>query len=330
MCGQVTMEAYISVTAHFISTECEMKSCVLQTKHFPERHTGQHISETIQDIVRSFDIEVAKVKGVVHDTCANAKLAGRLLFDLHGWASVQCAAHKLQLAVNKGLQINTIARAIAATRKLVAHFKHSSLATTQLAIRQEQMNVPTRKLKQECVTRWNSTLNMIKTVLESRWPISAVLGDEEVTKRDDRNLDLRTEQWDLLKKLVEPLELIEVATVFLLQEFDISSSCTYPIIDGLANNILPKENDLPVIKEFKKVISDALKRRWSMDSLDVTKAPVLVTFFNPRFKGLKFLTDNERTIVHNHVAELLQEVDSGEEDDQISIFEKTCIGYLTW
>ena len=127
-----TMEAYISVTVHFISTEWEMKSYVLQTKHFPDSHTGQHISETIQDIVRSFDIDVAKVKGVVHDTCANAELAGRQLFDLHGWASVQCAAHKLQLAVNEGLHINTIARAIAATRKLVWHFKHSCLATTQL------------------------------------------------------------------------------------------------------------------------------------------------------------------------------------------------------
>ena len=73
--------------------------------------------------------------------CTNAELAGRLLFDLHGWASVQCATHKLQLAVNEGFQINTIARAIAATRKLVGHFKHSCLATTQLAIRQEQMNV---------------------------------------------------------------------------------------------------------------------------------------------------------------------------------------------
>ena len=64
---------------------------------------------------------------------------------------------------------------------------------------------------------------MIKTVLESRWPISVVLGNEEVTKRDDGNLDLRIEQWDLLKNLVEPLELIEVATVFLSQEFNISS-----------------------------------------------------------------------------------------------------------
>ena len=95
------------------------------------------------------------------------------------------------------------------------------------------------------MTRWNSTLQMIKSVLESRWPISAVLGDEEVTKRGERNLDLRTEQLDLLKNLVEPLELIEVATVFLSQEFNVSSSCTYPIIDGLVKNILLKEDDLP-------------------------------------------------------------------------------------
>ena len=51
------------------------------------------------------------------------------MFDLHGWPSIQCAAHKLQLAVNEGLQINTITQAVAATRKLVGHFKHSSLAT---------------------------------------------------------------------------------------------------------------------------------------------------------------------------------------------------------
>ena len=300
-----TMEVYISVTAHFISADWEMRSCVLQTKHFPERHTGQNISEAIQDTVTSFDIEVSKVKGVVHDTCANAELAGKLMFDLHGWSSVQCAAHKLQLAVNKGLRISMIARTIAATRKLVGHFKHSCLATTQLTLRQEQMNVPTRKLKQECVNRWNSTLHMIKSVHESRWPISAVLGDEKVTKKEDRNLDLKSEQWDLLKNSVESLELLEVATGFLSQEFNISCSCTYPITDGLASNILPKDDDLPVFKEFKRVVSDALKRRWSMDRLDVTKAPVFVTFFDPRFKGLKFLTDSERAVVHDHVAKLL-------------------------
>ncbi len=79
---------------------------------------------------------------------------------------------------------------------------------------------------------------MIKTVLANRWPISAVLGDELVTKRDDRNLDLKSDQWDLLKELVEPLELVEVATVFLSQEFNISCSCVYPII--MSQNLFGK------------------------------------------------------------------------------------------
>ena len=282
------MEAYISVTCHFISSQWVMKGCVLKTKFFPERHTGQNISDSIQEIVKDFGIDVTKVMGVVHDTCANAELAGRLMFDLNGWASVQCAAHKLQLAVHEGLDINTIARAIAASRKLVGHFKHSALATAQLGLRQKQMNVPEARLKQDCITRWNSTLYMIQSVLANRWPISAVLGDDEVTKRDDRHLDLRNEQWDLLRELVEPLELIEVATVFLSQEFNVSCSCVYPIIDGLVSSFHPCENDSSTIKNFKKVLSAALKKRWSLDNIDGTKAPAFVSLFDPRLEGSNF------------------------------------------
>ena len=68
---------------------------------------------------------MAKVKAVVHDTAANAELAGDLMSLSLDWENAECAAHKLQLAVNEGLQIPTIARAIAAGRKLVGHFKHS-------------------------------------------------------------------------------------------------------------------------------------------------------------------------------------------------------------
>ena len=112
-----------------------MLSCVLQTKAFPERHTGQNIADCLEDIVKSFGIATTKVVDVVHDTCANAELAGELLAQSFNWANVQCAAHKLQLAVNEGLNLSNIDRAITAAQKLVGHFKHSALATTQLKIR---------------------------------------------------------------------------------------------------------------------------------------------------------------------------------------------------
>ena len=36
--------------------------------------------------------------------------------------------------------------------------------------------------------------------MEMRWPISVVLSDECVTKKADRYLDLKNEQWDLARR----------------------------------------------------------------------------------------------------------------------------------
>ena len=47
---------------------------------------------------------------------------------------------------------------------------------------------------------------------------STVLSDEKVTKRSDRYLDLKNEQWELAKQLLEPLQQIETTTVYFNEE----------------------------------------------------------------------------------------------------------------
>jgi len=72
---------------------------------------------------------------------------------------ISCAAYRLQLSINEGLGIPVLTSAIAASRRLVRHFKHSSRATAELGRRQEtmQMQEPFKKLIRDCPTRWNST-----------------------------------------------------------------------------------------------------------------------------------------------------------------------------
>ena len=48
-------DAYISLTAHFISADWQMVSCVLATSPFPEQHTGVNIAEKLKQIVISYD-----------------------------------------------------------------------------------------------------------------------------------------------------------------------------------------------------------------------------------------------------------------------------------
>ena len=115
-----------------------------------ERHTGVHIADSLTEIAKDWNLE-GKIVAVVHDNASNMML-------LEDWGDLPCFAHRLQLAVNAGLEINTISRLSGACKKIVTHFKHSVVATTSLRERQITMNVPQHSLLQEVPTRWNSTV----------------------------------------------------------------------------------------------------------------------------------------------------------------------------
>lgn len=128
----------------------------------------------------------------------------RILSDEKGWCSLRRAAHCLQLCVNAGLSaVCTVERMVGAAKKLVTHFRHSVVASEALKHRQSQMGVDEKKLVQCCVTRWSSCYSMLSRLLEMRWPVSAVLSDESVTKRSDRYLDLKSDQWSLAEEIVK-------------------------------------------------------------------------------------------------------------------------------
>ena len=40
-------ESYITLTAHFITSDFEQKNYILATRNMPERHTGVHIEERV-------------------------------------------------------------------------------------------------------------------------------------------------------------------------------------------------------------------------------------------------------------------------------------------
>ena len=126
------------------------------------------------------------------------------------WESLCCTAHTLQLCLKAGFEISGIARLLACACKLVGHFHHSVVATEALKKRQTEMNLhvdgKVKKLIRDCVTRWNSSYLMLERLLKLRWPVTAVLSDETITKRSDQYLDLKTDQWVLCAELVKVLE----------------------------------------------------------------------------------------------------------------------------
>ena len=137
----------------------------------------------------------------VHDNCKNIENTGNSLEEEHGWLSLGCAGHTLQLRVNSGLEIPVISRAIAAGRRLTTHFWKSESALRALRTCQQDMRIEPHQLILDVSMQWNSTYYMIDRLVEQSWTITAVLSDHTVTKVSERYLDLKLVQWEILTAL---------------------------------------------------------------------------------------------------------------------------------
>lgn len=258
----INMDSYSTVTAHYIENWA-LKNNVLATVYHAESHTADNLQHTLTAVCEQYGI-VEKIFGCVHDNAANIVLACRNLDFVKFNGS--CAAHTIQLAINKGFDETPLfKKTIAACSKLVGHFKHSYAATNYLKEKQALQDLPQHKLIQRCSTRWNSTYDMFERISEQRWAVTAVLSDRTMTKINDaRVLELRDDHWILIEESLPALKPLKIATTAVSSEESVSFSSIVPIIISLINNHLsPKNDESAVLKSFKTVVGRELKTRFS-------------------------------------------------------------------
>ena len=101
------------------------------------------------------------------------------------------------------------------------------------------------------------------------------------------------------------LEHLEVATVFLSEENNVSIFGVLPIVHGLITKLEVNDDDFSCIKEFKATI--ALQQRLGLDYLNPTEI-VLASAIDPRFRNLKFLDDELKGGVKLEITRLMKEL----------------------
>ncbi|RXN34368.1 zinc finger BED domain-containing 1-like protein [Labeo rohita] len=305
------MEAYLTVTSHFITGDWRLESFVLETKKMEDSHTADHIARELTEIICEWDIPSSKIVSVVHDNAANMVACTNQLVQQPRWGKmkgVRCAGHTLQLCINSALKQDPICRTVAAARRLVSHFKKSAKATTALQEQQKQQNVPLHKLVQDVVTRWNSVYLMLDRLIEQKGPVSAVLTDESVSKRSDRDLELSTSQWRTAEDIVAVLKPMITLTELLSQENNASLSATVPMLMNIKKrHLVVHEDDSRTTKIIKTTLSDEMDRRWELKGpgLEIS-VYISAAVLDPRFKKLSFLSDDQRDEAYSVVAELAE------------------------
>ncbi|XP_070409459.1 E3 SUMO-protein ligase ZBED1-like [Nothobranchius furzeri] len=299
-----TMEPYITVTAHYVTDSWQLKARVLCTTMMPERDMAVNIADRLSKIISEWGIQVFCT---VHDNASNMNLAMELceMFP----HDLGCTGHTLQLAVKAGLVLPEVVKAVDAARRVVSHFRHSSLASCALKQRQEQLGVKSNKLQTDCPVRWNSTFVMLQRLFEQRIAVQSVLADEAVTKSSvQKSLAMRASQWELVEQLIPVLQPLAKATEIMCGELHVGLSFIYPVIFNMISNTLcVEESDLAAVRTFKNTVRQQLETRFKLRSEDLTESiPIVACMLDPRFKHLHFIPQNKREEAQRHLDVLLQ------------------------
>jgi len=202
---EATNSPYITVTTHYIDEHWQLCASVLATRAMEERKTAENIKLTVADILEEFGAG-RQDNFYVTDNGANIKAA----FNDQAWLS--CCGHNINLAVSHTLQKKSTKAADDAVPGDNLDHLHEiqSLVTvckdivTRIKRTQVQHELQTT-LKQAVSTRWNSSLFMMKSIMDNLSQLKTVT-DRTLQKH---LIDLNEE---ILAQTVQVLEHLDVAT----------------------------------------------------------------------------------------------------------------------
>nr|XP_054591163.1 E3 SUMO-protein ligase ZBED1-like [Nothobranchius furzeri] len=282
--------SYLGVTAHYFTSNWELRSHALTVMKTEDRHFADTCAEHFMQVAQQWNIEVSTL---TTDSARNMIAAARQLPFEH----MPCITHSLHRAIAVSLQNSPFDSALTKCRKVVGHFKHSPANAVELE--QQQIAHSIKKESLNVSTRWNSTLEMIKRVLRNQEPLRAALAQQATTITMPTSAEL-----EKLKKLETVLEHCRYITDLLEGEKFVSCSVVLPALCHLLRVLEVFEEDPAYMVNFKETLKTEIEKR--KDKANITWLKV-ATALDPRFKDLKCLSKPERVEVWRLITALLRE-----------------------
>ncbi|KAL0154283.1 hypothetical protein M9458_050396 [Cirrhinus mrigala] len=274
-CISITTDGYVTITAHAMTSEWEIKTFVLQTRVLFESHTGHNIGEVLKSAVSEWELDMIYNNNhqgitVVTDNARNIGLAVK----------------EAGLFEGKPCQ------------RVAAFFHRSSTATAVLTSKQQMLNLPVHKLIMDVVTRWNSSLDMIEPYLEQQQAIAAALLSSEVRRnvREIDNLDAAdiADAEDIVK-LLTPLK---KPTTVLCDESRPTISLIMPLKHMIQVSMAPCDVDSNTVSQMKAAILNDLADRYQGEQAEFLYES---SALDPRFRALPHLNNSERDEIFNRL-----------------------------
>ena len=79
MWSSCTIDPYLSLTIHYISSSWELVSYCLQVHFMPEQHTGEKLELALTSTLQEWDLDKKQIVNITTDNGSNIKLVCTLL-----------------------------------------------------------------------------------------------------------------------------------------------------------------------------------------------------------------------------------------------------------
>ena len=103
--------------------------------------------------------------------------------------------------------------------------------------------------------------------------------------------------------------------MFLSYEQNPSLSCVLPALQGLIESLGQFGDEQPCVCQFKKVVIEEIKARWSFGMFNSDNILVIGALVDPRFKQLKFIDDEIKDTVKEEVIRRMEPKNHGDSDN---------------
>ncbi|MFS7917788.1 putative ribonuclease H-like superfamily [Helianthus anomalus] len=190
----IATDGYLAITVHFMDKEWVLQKRVLSFSFMPPPHTGVSLCEKVFSILVEWGIENKIFSMTLDNASSNDTFIGLLREQLNkklplvsrgNFFHLRCCAHILNLIVQDGLK--QIDECIYKVRESIKYIKGSQQRKEKFIECVQLLSLKRKKgLRQDVVTRWNSTFLMLDSALFYRRAFCHV-GSNEV------NLDELTE-----------------------------------------------------------------------------------------------------------------------------------------
>jgi len=209
-------EDYLSVVAHFINADWQLKKRVLGLRLIDVSHNADNIAKRIKSVLAKYGILNKVFSMTLDNASANKNAMDKLKPILKEYLGAdlflhqRCVCHIINLIVKEALIVvtplidnfRTVISFLNSSNQRIATYKSYCIASS----------VRPRKFSLDMDARWNSTYLMLKTLLPHRSTFSTFI-EANYPRPTGSPFLLTDDHWEMAEKMLKFLELFYESTV---------------------------------------------------------------------------------------------------------------------